>query len=130
MLINRSEYIFHILTKESLICKDIFLFNLAKSFQILDFPFENLEAIKDGYAVLPKHNPSILDFNTPNTVMVFSNKLPYNTAILSDRWLIFRIVDDNLVNLVTRHYIRKSSFPKISKNESSDKSDEELNEKI
>ena len=65
-----------------------------------------------------------------NIILQFSNKLPYSTAILSDRWLIFRIVDDNLVNLVARCCTRKSSFPKISKNESSDESDEELNEKI
>ena len=69
-MVKRSENIFHILTKESLICKDVFLFNLSKSFSILDCPFEALEAIKDGQALSSKYNCSILNFKTPNTVIV------------------------------------------------------------
>ena len=128
-MVKRSENIFHILTKESLICKDVFLFNLSKSFSIFDCPFEALEAIKDGHAISSKYNSSNLNFKTPNTVMVFSNKLPFTNALSSDRWQIFRIVNNHLV---ATDCTNKSSFSKISKNESSDEldeSDEELNEK-
>ena len=97
-MVKRSENIFHILTKESLICKDVFLFNLSKSFSIFDCPFEALEAIKDGQALSSKYNSSILNFKTPNTVIVFSNDYPRTNRLSSDRWLIFRIINDNLVN--------------------------------
>ena len=58
--------------------------------------------------------------------MVFSNKSPYTQRLSSDRWIIYRIIKDNLVE------DEKFKFQKNSKNESSDESDEseeELNEK-
>ena len=96
-MVKRSENIFHVLTKQSLVCKDIFLFNLAKSFPAIDSPFEALEAIKDGYALSSKYNSTKIKFKIPNTIMVFSNKYPPTNALSSDRWLIFEITNDNLV---------------------------------
>ena len=128
-MVKRSENIFHILSKQTLTCKDIFFFNLAKSFSILDCAYNVFETIKDGHAVSSKYDSSNLTFKTPNTVMVFSNKLPFTNALSSDRWQIFRIVNNHLV---ATDCTNKSSFSKISKNESSDEldeSDEELNEK-
>ena len=125
-MIKRGENILHILRKQSLICKDIFLFNIAKSFPALDCPYGTLENIKDGQAISPKYDSSILNFKIPNTVMVFSNKSPYTQRLSSDRWIIYRIIKDNLVE------DKKFKFQKNSKNESSDESDEsdeELNEK-
>ena len=125
-MIKRGENILHILRKQSLICKDIFLFNIAKSFPALDCPYGTLEKIKDGQAISPKYDSSILNFKIPNTVMVFSNKSPYTQRLSSDRWIKYRIIKDNLVE------DEKFKFQKNSKNESSDESDEsdeELNEK-
>ena len=96
-MIKRGENILHILRKQSLVCKDIFLFNIAKSFPALDCPYGTLENIKDGQAISPKYDSSILNFKIPNTVMVFSNKSPYTKGLSSDHWIIFRIINDNLV---------------------------------
>ena len=116
-MIKKGENILHILRKQSLICKDIFLFNIAKSFPALDCPYGTLENIKDGQAISPKYDSSILNFKIPNTVMVFSNKSPYTQRLSSDRWIKYRIIKDNLVE------DKKFKFQKNSKNESSDESD-------
>ena len=125
-MIKRSDNIFHIMSKQSLICKDIFLFNVGKSFHSRECSYQTLEFIKDGQAISPKYDSSILKFKIPNTVMVFSNKSPYTQRLSSDRWIMYRIIKDNLVE------DKKFKFQKNSKNESSDESDEsdeELNEK-
>ena len=96
-MVKRAENIFHILSKQTLTCKDIFLFNVGKSFSILDCPYNTLETIKDGHCISPKYNSSILNFKLPNTVMVFSNDYPRTNAFSSDRWLIFKISNNNLV---------------------------------
>ena len=67
-MVRKSENIFHVLSKQSLTCKDIFLFNLSKNFPDLDYPFEALEALKDRKCISPKYNSSLLNFKIPNTV--------------------------------------------------------------
>ena len=141
-MVRKSENIFHVLSKQSLTCKDIFLFNLPKNVSVYNCSYDTLEALKDGKCISSKYNSSILKFKLPNIVMVFSNSSPFTSSLSSDRWIIFKIINNNLVektyqskqnNLFKEKPYQskqnKSSFRKISKNESSDESDEELNEK-
>ena len=45
-----------------------------------------------------------LKFKTPNTVVVFSNEKPDVKELSKDRWKIFRIRDDDLID-VTDIYV-------------------------
>ena len=45
-----------------------------------------------------------LKFKTPNTVVVFSNEKPDVSELSKDRWKIFRIRDDDLID-VTNIYL-------------------------
>ena len=47
-----------------------------------------------------------LKFKTPNTVVVFSNEKPDVSELSKDRWKIFRIRDDDLID-VTDIYLEK-----------------------
>ena len=47
-----------------------------------------------------------LKFKTPNTVVVFSNEKPDVKELSKDRWKIFRIRDDDLID-VTDIYLEK-----------------------
>ena len=127
-MVKRSENIFHVLTKQSLVCKDIFLFNLAKSFPAIDSSFEALEAIKDGHALSSKYNSTKIKFKIPNTIMVFSNNYPHTSALSSDRWLIFGITNDNLVKKgyqsnQNSHYVNGKLVKNPYEKESGDDSD-------
>ena len=45
-------------------------------------------------------------FKTPNTVVVFSNEKPDVSELSKDRWKIFQIRDDDLID-VTDIYVKK-----------------------
>ena len=47
-----------------------------------------------------------LKFKTPNTVVVFSNEKPDVTKLSKARWKIFRIRDDDLID-VTGIFVEK-----------------------
>ena len=51
-----SKCILHILSKEIVSLKDLFLFNVPRSFNMDDFPYEMLEELKDGKAESTKYN--------------------------------------------------------------------------
>ena len=50
-----------------------------------------LEEIKDGKAVSTKYESSILELNTPNIVVVFSNERPEERKMSRDRWSVYNI---------------------------------------
>ena len=56
--------------------------------------------------VASKWDSKELKFNTPNTVVVFSNEKPDVTELSKDRWKIFQIKDDDLID-VTDMYVKK-----------------------
>ena len=86
-----SKCILHILSKEIVSLIDIFLFNVPRSFNMDEFPYEMLEELKDGKAESIKYNSIKLQVNTPNTVLVFSNENPDKERMLKDRWIIYLI---------------------------------------
>ena len=87
----------HFLTKFPLECKDIFLFNHPCS-TTETIAYDMLEGIKDGYKVSAKYDTKCLFFKTPNTVIVFSNKYPRTEALKGDRWRIYEIKGEDLID--------------------------------
>lgn len=89
-----------VLKKQSLASIDIFLFNDSRSVSGDKFNFYRiLEDIKDGLATASKYNNDNIRFKTPNTLMVFSNIFPNTKKLSRDRWEIYDINDDELVNV-------------------------------
>ena len=86
-----SKCILHILSKEIVSLIDIFLFNVPRSFNMDEFPYEMLEELKDGKAESIIYNSIKLQVNTPNTVLVFSNENPDKERMSKDRWIIYLI---------------------------------------
>ena len=61
--------------------------------------YELLEKIRNARIVSFKRDSKELKFNTPNTVIVFSNKKSDVTEVSKDRWVIFQIKDDDLFDV-------------------------------
>ena len=89
-----------VLKKQSLASIDIFLFNDSRSVagDKLNF-YRILEDIKDGLATTSKYNNDNIRFKTPNTLLVFSNIFPNTKKLSRDRWEIYDINEDELVNV-------------------------------
>ena len=77
---------------------DTFLFDVGKA--------NTYDRVKNGRTVAGKFDSKELKFKTPNTVVVFSNEKPYVKELSKDRWKIFRIRDDDLID-VTGLYVEK-----------------------
>ena len=96
----------HVLSKRSLMTTDTFLFDVGKANSDDEVNYELLEKIKNGRTVAAKFDSKELKFKTPNTVVVFSNEKPDVKELSNDRWKIFRIRDDDLID-VTDIYVEK-----------------------
>ena len=96
----------HVLSKRSLMTIDTFLFDVGKANTDDGVNYELLEKIKNGRTVASKFDSKELKFKTPNTVVVFSNEKPDVSELSKDRWKIFRIRDDDLID-VTNIYLGK-----------------------
>ena len=83
---------------------DIFLFDVGKAQTDDGVNYELLEKIKNGRILASKFDSKELKFHTPNTVVVFSNEKPDVKQLSKDRWKIFYIKDDDLVD-ATANYI-------------------------
>ena len=119
----------HVLSKQSLATADIFLFNLGKSKQKYDaVNYEVLEDLKDGAAFASKYNSQQLKIKTPNVVMVFSNEKPDTKQLAMDRWKLFYIENDSLVEkqVVKNGDYNNSIIPKRKKQNIEELTDEEL----
>jgi len=91
-----SRNVLHVLSKRPLSTTDIFLFNERRAMNNETCNYTILESIKDGLAVSSKYNSDLLHFKVPNTVVVFSNRVPNTKELSKDRWKIFRITKDDL----------------------------------
>ena len=86
------------LSKRPLSTTDIFLFNIGKSKKKFeDVNYELLEDLKDGDAFASKYNSQELKIRVPNVVVVFSNEYPNTKELARDRWKVFSIEIDELV---------------------------------
>ena len=61
--------------------------------------FGVLVKIKNGRIVANKYNSPELKFQTPNIVIVFSNDKPEVKNLSKDRWKIFRIQNEDLLDV-------------------------------
>ena len=84
-----------ILSKQIVSLIDLFLFNVPRCFNMDGFPYEMLEEIKDGEST--KADGSRLKFNTPNILVVFSNEKPDEVKMSRDRWSIYFIEGEHLL---------------------------------
>ena len=94
----RKGNICQVLRKRSLISTNMFLFDVAKGATFEDVNYDVLEKIKNGRIVADKYNTAELKFQTPNTVIVFSNNKPDIGKLSIDRWKIFKIKGEDLID--------------------------------
>ena len=109
----KNSSLCHALRKRSLATSDIFLFNVGKAKTEADVNYEVLEKIKDGQIFASKYDSTELQFKTPNIVVVFSNDRPKIKQLALDRWKIFIIQDNELIDL-TPQYVKPKGVTKIS----------------
>ena len=93
---NKTANILHTLSKRPLQTTDIFVFNDTRASDNLNQNYAVLEHIKDGCAVSSKYNSNIINFKTPNILLVFSNNRPDTSHLSSDRWNVYSINKDGL----------------------------------
>ena len=83
---------------------DIFLFDVGKAKTEEDLNYELLEHLKNGRTLAAKFDSKELKFHTPNIIVVFSNEMPDVDQLSKDRWKIFQIRDEELLD-ATEKYI-------------------------
>ena len=94
---KKAESVFHALSKKTLPLIDVFVFNIPRCFDTILAPYSVFEGINDGRAISTKYDSKVLNFNTPNIVIVFSNDIPYTNKMSKDRWKTYKISKDELV---------------------------------
>ena len=99
----RNSSLCHALRKRSLVTSDIFLFNVGKARTEADVNYEVLEKNKDGHIFASKYDSTELQFKTPNIVIVFSNDRPDIKQLALDRWKIFIIHDNKLIDYTPQY---------------------------
>ena len=95
----KNSSICHALGKRPLTTTDVFLFNVGKANTMDDVNYEVLEKIKDGKLLASKYDSKELRIRTPNIVIVFSNGDPKVKELALDRWRLFSIIDNELVDI-------------------------------
>ena len=93
----KKSSICHVLRKRRLATTDIFLFDVGKAKTFDTVNYEVLEKIKNGRILASKFDSVELKLRTPNIVVVFSNDRPEVNQLAHDRWKIFSIENDDLV---------------------------------
>ena len=99
----KKSSICHVLSKRSLMSTEIFLFDVGKAFTYDGVNYELLEKIKNGRVLASKFDSKELKFKTPNIVVVFTNEAPEVKQLSKDRWKIFQIRDDDLIDATDRY---------------------------
>ena len=106
---NSIGNIMQILRKQPLSTLDTFMFNDARSGLRETRCYDVLENIKDGRSIASKYSSEIIQFKTPNVVIVFSNADPDMTQLSKDRWKVFYINKDGLSSQEKRLWDSRSS---------------------
>ena len=106
----KKSSICHALGKRPLTTTDIFLFNVGKAKTFDEVNYEVLEKIKDGRMIASKYDSRELKFKSPNVVVVFSNDKPDVKQLALDRWLIFSIINGELVDKTKESLKPKGKF--------------------
>ena len=112
----KKSSICHVLRKRRLATTDIFLFDVGKAKTFDTVNYEVLEKIKNGRILASKFDSVELKLRTPNIVVVFSNDRPEVNQLARDRWKIFSIENDDLVEKSLSQSKPKPSTPIVKKN--------------
>jgi len=99
----KKSSICHILGKRSLMTTDIFLFDVGKARTEDNMNYELIEQIKNGRTLAGKFDSKELKFHTPNIIVVFSNEKPDVDQLSKDRWKIFQIRDEDLLDATEKY---------------------------
>jgi len=99
----KKSSICHILSKRSLMTTDIFLFDVGKAKTDDDMNYELIEHVKNGRTLAGKFDSKELKFHTPNIIVVFSNEKPDVDQLSKDRWTIFQIRDEELLDATEKY---------------------------
>jgi len=99
----KKSSICHILSKRSLMTTDIFLFDVGKARTEDEMNYELLEQIKNGRTLAAKFDSKELKFHTPNIIVVFSNEKLDVGQLSKDRWKIFKIQDEDLLDATEKY---------------------------
>ena len=119
----KKSSICHVLRKRRLATTDIFLFDVGKAKTFDTVNYEVLEKIKNGRILASKFDSVELKLRTPNIVVVFSNDRPEDNQLAHDRWKIFSIENDDLVEKPISHPKSKAkSNPKPETSGDNDRS--------
>ena len=118
----KKSSICHVLRKRCLAPTDIFLFDVGKAKTFDTVNYEVLEK-KNGRILASKFDSVELKLRTPNIVVVFSNDRPEVNQLAHDRWKIFSIENDDLVEKPIPHSKSKAkSNPKPETSDDNDRS--------
>ena len=126
---SATPSIYYCLMKQPLSTADIFLFNIGKAKRVGEaVNYEVLEDLKDGAAFSSKYKSKQLKIKIPNVVIVFSNEKPDTKQLAMDRWKLFYIENDFLVEkqVVKNGDYNNSIIPKRKKQNIEELTDEEL----
>ena len=96
----KKESIYHTIRNRPFMTTDIFTFNIGKDDRNKeDINYQVLEQIKDGRFVAAKFSSKEIKICKPNIVIVFANCTPEVKKLAMDRWKIFKIKDDDLIDV-------------------------------
>ena len=65
--------------------------------------YDLIEQVKNGRTLAGKFDSKELKFHTPNIIVVFSNEMPDVDQLSKDRWKIFQIRDDELLDATDKY---------------------------
>ena len=77
--------------------------HLWNGYQDEKIKHELLEHLKNGRTLASKFDSKELKFHTPNIIVVFSNEKPDVGQMSKDRWKIFHIRDEDLLDATEKY---------------------------
>ena len=95
----KKESIYHLIRRRPYMTTDIFTFNIGKADTYEGVNYQVLEQLKDGRILAAKFSSKEIKICTPNIVIVFSNDKLKLSKLAVDRWKIFKIKGDDLIDV-------------------------------
>merc|ERR1712090_89970 len=96
----KKESIYHTIRNRPYMTTDIFTFNIGKDdTNREDINYQVLEQLKDGRFIAAKFSSKKIKICKPNIVIVFNNDKPDVKKLAMDRWKIFKIKDNDQINV-------------------------------
>ena len=96
----KKESIYHIIRNRPYMTTNIFTFNIGKDNGNSDeVNYQVLEQLKDGRILAAKFSSKEIKICKPNIVIVFSNDKPEVKKLAIDRWKIFKIKGEDLIDV-------------------------------